>query len=80
MKKRPEQPGGPELSSPLRVGGGEEDDCIPDFLRINQQAGTLYSELNQPHKILSKIEGKVESLQNVLSDIASHALIIQVKS
>jgi uncharacterized protein Yka (UPF0111/DUF47 family) len=57
-----------------------EDDCITDFLTINQQVGTLYSELNQSNKILSKIEGIVDSFQNELSDIASQVSIIQVKS
>ena len=57
-----------------------EDDCITDFLTINQQVGTLYSELNQSNKILTKIEGIVDSFQNELSDIASQVSIIQVKS
>lgn len=57
-----------------------EDDCITDFLTINHQVGTLYSELNQSNKILSKIEGIVDSFQNELSDIASQVSIIQVKS
>ena len=53
-----------------------EDDCITDFLTINQQVGTLYSELNQSNKILTKIEGIVDSFQNELSDIASQVSII----
>jgi hypothetical protein len=48
-----------------------EDDCITDFLTINKEVGTLYSELSHSNKILSKIETIVDSFQNDLSDIAN---------
>ena len=37
-----------------------EDDCITDFLTINQQVGVLYSEFNQTEQILTKIENIVD--------------------
>jgi hypothetical protein len=48
-----------------------EDDCITDFLTINKEVGTLYSELSHSNKILSKIETIVDSFQHDLSDIAN---------
>lgn len=37
-----------------------EEDCITDFLTINKEVGTLYSELDKSTKILDKIENVVD--------------------
>ena len=57
-----------------------EDDCITDFLTINQQVGILYTEFNQSERILTKIENIVDQFQDDLSDIASQVSILQEKS
>jgi chaperonin cofactor prefoldin len=57
-----------------------EDDCITDFLTINLEVGTLYSELNQSSKILTKIENVVDGFQNELSEIANQVSILQERS
>ncbi len=57
-----------------------EDDCITDFLTINQQVGVLHAEFNQSERILTKIETIVDHFQNDLTDIASQVSILQEKS
>lgn len=57
-----------------------EDDCITDFLTINKEVGVLFQELGQSNRILTKIEGVVDTFQGELSDIANHVSILQERS